>query len=139
MFIILTYLYFCQRAHFYRYGYGPYTDGIFTQSNYGIVTKMGFWLTPKLPAQSFLVTFKRYEDFPEIIEAVQELIKRGLIHSVPQLCLATQDVLANSYLKRLDIYKGEGPVPPEIWKKAQRELSMVGECAWLFYGRQTRA
>ncbi len=25
----------------FPYGFGPYSDGIFTQSNYGIVTKMG--------------------------------------------------------------------------------------------------
>jgi 4-cresol dehydrogenase (hydroxylating) len=30
----------------YKYGFGPYVDGIFTQSNYGIVTKMGLWLYP---------------------------------------------------------------------------------------------
>lgn len=30
----------------FQYGYGPYPDGIFTQSNLGIVTKMGFWLMP---------------------------------------------------------------------------------------------
>jgi hypothetical protein len=28
----------------FPYGFGPYHDGIFTQSNYGIVTKMGIWL-----------------------------------------------------------------------------------------------
>ena len=30
-------------------GLRPYLDGIFTQSNYGIVTKMGFWLMPEPP------------------------------------------------------------------------------------------
>lgn len=29
----------------FPYGFGPYHDGIFTQSNYGIVTKMGCKLT----------------------------------------------------------------------------------------------
>jgi 4-cresol dehydrogenase (hydroxylating) len=29
------------------YGLGPYLDGMFTQSNYGVVTKMGLWLLPK--------------------------------------------------------------------------------------------
>jgi 4-cresol dehydrogenase (hydroxylating) len=28
----------------YKYGMGPWVDGIFSQSNFGIVTKMGFWL-----------------------------------------------------------------------------------------------
>jgi hypothetical protein len=28
----------------FNYGFGPYNDGIFTQSSLGIVTKMGIWL-----------------------------------------------------------------------------------------------
>ncbi len=31
----------------YKSGCGPWIDGIFSQSNYGIVTKMGFWLMPQ--------------------------------------------------------------------------------------------
>ncbi len=31
----------------YKSGVGPWIDGIFSQSNYGIVTKMGFWLMPE--------------------------------------------------------------------------------------------
>src|SRR4029077_16090060 len=30
-----------------KYGPGPLLDGIFSQSNYGVVTKMGFWLMPE--------------------------------------------------------------------------------------------
>ncbi|EOH1484501.1 FAD-dependent oxidoreductase [Campylobacter coli] len=28
-------------------GYGSYVDGLFSQSNFGIVTKMGFWMRLK--------------------------------------------------------------------------------------------
>lgn len=31
----------------FKYGTGPYLDGIFTQSNYGIVVSMGIWLMPE--------------------------------------------------------------------------------------------
>jgi (+)-pinoresinol hydroxylase len=31
----------------YRYGFGPYVDGMFSQSNFGVVTKMGFFLFPE--------------------------------------------------------------------------------------------
>ena len=31
----------------YRYGIGPFLDGLFQQSNYGIVTKIGLWLMPE--------------------------------------------------------------------------------------------
>ncbi|MCP5144196.1 MAG: FAD-binding oxidoreductase [Gammaproteobacteria bacterium] len=30
-----------------RWGYGPWVDGLFRQSNMGVVTKMGFWLMPR--------------------------------------------------------------------------------------------
>ena len=31
----------------FKYGYGPYIDGMFSQSNFGVVTKMGIWLMPE--------------------------------------------------------------------------------------------
>src|SRR5579863_9279670 len=31
----------------YKSGFGPWIDGIFSQSNFGVVTKMGFWLLPQ--------------------------------------------------------------------------------------------
>ena len=34
----------------FPYGIGPYIDGIFTQSNMGIVTSVGLWLMPKTAA-----------------------------------------------------------------------------------------
>src|SRR5262245_60068797 len=33
-------------AYLYKWGVGPYLDGLFTQSNFGIVTKIGVWLMP---------------------------------------------------------------------------------------------
>ncbi len=37
----------------FKYGMGPLVDGLFSQSNFGIVTKMGFWLMPQ-PEAAFL-------------------------------------------------------------------------------------
>ena len=37
----------------YRYGVGPFLDGIFCQSNLGIVTRLGLWLMPEPEAFSF--------------------------------------------------------------------------------------
>ena len=53
----------------FKWGYGPYLDGIFTQSNYGIVTKMGLWLMPKPPAyKPFYIRFKDDDDVADIID-----------------------------------------------------------------------
>jgi len=43
--------------HTSKYSFGPILDGLFTQSNFGIVTRMGVWLLPRPPAvQSFPMT-----------------------------------------------------------------------------------
>jgi 4-cresol dehydrogenase (hydroxylating) len=34
-------------ARVYRYGVGPFLDGIFSQGNLGVVTRMTFWLAPR--------------------------------------------------------------------------------------------
>lgn len=31
----------------FPYGFGPYNDGLFSQSNLGVVTKMGIWVSDK--------------------------------------------------------------------------------------------
>ncbi len=47
----------------FRYGAGPNVDGLFAQSNFGIVTKMGFWLMPMPEAfLSGTVTAPRHQD-----------------------------------------------------------------------------
>lgn len=35
----------------FNYGFGPYNDGIFTQSSLGIVVKMGIWVRQSFPLQ----------------------------------------------------------------------------------------
>jgi len=58
----------------FPYGAGPTVDGLFAQSNFGIVTKMGFWLMP-MP-ETFLtgtVTVPRYGDLDKLIKEVNYL------------------------------------------------------------------
>jgi 4-cresol dehydrogenase (hydroxylating) len=64
----------------FKYGFGPYVDGIFSQSNFGIVTKMGLWLMP-LPETFFTgtVTVPRYGDFDALVKEVSYLEDSFLI------------------------------------------------------------
>lgn len=34
----------------FKYGFGPYADGTFTQTASAVITKMGFWISPQPPA-----------------------------------------------------------------------------------------
>jgi len=64
----------------YRYGYGPYVDGLFSQGNFGIVTKMGFWLLPEPEAYiSGTVFAPRRQDLIPLVDIVNYLEHLGVI------------------------------------------------------------
>lgn len=64
----------------YRYGFGPIVDGLFSQGNFGIVTKMGFWMMPR-PSHflSGSVSVRNYEDIIALVEGVNYLEDSGLV------------------------------------------------------------
>ena len=66
----------------YKWGVGPYLEGLFSQANYGIVTKMGLWLMPK-PEYFVSCVFEltREEDFPTLMDAMRRLQLNGAIKS----------------------------------------------------------
>jgi FAD/FMN-containing dehydrogenase len=70
----------------FKYGMGPLVDGLFSQSNFGIVTKMGFWLMPQPEAAlAFTAYAFRHDDGPDFIDALIELKYADLITSQTQI------------------------------------------------------
>jgi 4-cresol dehydrogenase (hydroxylating) len=71
-----------QAASVYRWGVGPVLDGLFTQSNLGIVTRMTIWLMPA-PAytQAFFFQCASEEDLSEVVEALRPLRLNGTLRS----------------------------------------------------------
>ncbi|HTV51235.1 MAG TPA: FAD-binding oxidoreductase [Steroidobacteraceae bacterium] len=70
----------------YKSGYGPWIDGIFSQSNFGIVTKMGFWLMPEPEAYlSGTVLCGRRDDLHALIRALNLLENAGITNGMPDL------------------------------------------------------
>ena len=58
----------------YRYGYGPWVDGLFSQGNFGVVTKMGFWLLPEPDAYlSGIVSVPKRQDLIPLVDVVNYL------------------------------------------------------------------
>jgi 4-cresol dehydrogenase (hydroxylating) flavoprotein subunit len=71
-----------QAAAVYKWGVGPYLDGLFTQSNLGIVTRLTFWLIPK-PAgfRAFLFSVRDPADVGGLVEALRRLRLAGTLRS----------------------------------------------------------
>lgn len=68
----------------YKYGVGPTVDGLFAQSNFGIVTKMGFWLMPAPDAYlSGNVHVPRFNDLHALIDVVSYLENIGVTNGMP--------------------------------------------------------
>lgn len=64
----------------FKWGYGPYVDGLFTQSNFGIVTKLGLWLMPRPPVyKPFMIRHGEMGDVARIVEAMRPLRVSNLI------------------------------------------------------------
>lgn len=73
--------------HVYKWGVGPYLDGLFAQSNLGIVVKAGIWLMPA-PEKFDFAAFE-YKAPPEklgaFIDDLRELVMARAIRSHPHL------------------------------------------------------
>jgi 4-cresol dehydrogenase (hydroxylating) len=70
----------------YKSGCGPWVDGIFSQGNYGIVTKMGFWLMPE--PEAFLrctVRVPRYKDLIPLVDTLNYLENSRIVTGFPDL------------------------------------------------------
>ncbi|KAI1168518.1 hypothetical protein F5B18DRAFT_595420 [Nemania serpens] len=117
----------------FPYGFGPYSDGIFSQSNYGIVTKMGMALMPNPGGyESFVYTFPKEEDLTQLIEIIRPLRIGNILENVAQLRHVIQSiaVLGNP---RSSYYTGNSAIPIEIIHEAASKIPL-GDHTWVYYG-----
>jgi 4-cresol dehydrogenase (hydroxylating) len=76
--------------HVSKYAFGPILDGLFAQSNYGIVTRLGVWFLPRPPAiRSFHFAFPDDADLEEVIELCRPL---KMSNFVPTLFRVANDL-----------------------------------------------
>lgn len=70
-------------THLYPYGVGPWLDGLFTQSNFGIVTSLGIWLMPRTEVVSHLVaSVAQFDAIAAVVDALRPLRMDGTLRSV---------------------------------------------------------
>ncbi|MDA0824736.1 MAG: FAD-binding oxidoreductase [Proteobacteria bacterium] len=114
----------------YKYGHGPWVDGLFTQSNFGVITQMGVWLLPEPPGyRPYMVTFPREDDIHQIIELVRPLKINMLIPNAA----TTVGLIWEAAVKvtKAHYYSGDGVMPDSARNKMAADLD-IGQ--WNFYG-----
>jgi len=69
-------------AEVYRWGVGPSLDGLFSQSNFGIVTRMTVWLMPAPEHyQAFLFQSSEEDSLSRFVERLRPLRMNGTLRS----------------------------------------------------------
>lgn len=114
----------------FKWGFGPTLDGMFTQSNYGITTKMGFWLMPKPPAyKPFEVIFENDDDIVEIVDALRPL---RMSNTIPNNVVIANILweAGSGNIPRSAYTTEPGHTPDPILKRIQDDTGMG---AWNLY------
>jgi 4-cresol dehydrogenase (hydroxylating) len=107
----------------FKWGYGPYLDGIFTQSNYGIVTKFGFWLMPAPPVfKPFVIQYQNEEDIVEIVETIRPLRINGIIPNAVVIAHALYE--APTKARRSDYVSGPGSISDDAVRKITKDHNL---------------
>ena len=76
----------------FRYGVGPYLDGIFTQSNFGIVTEMTIKLAPKPKEIELFFMDINDDEIPNAVQIIKQL-KKNLGDSIGGINLMNKERL----------------------------------------------
>ncbi|HTD51516.1 MAG TPA: FAD-dependent oxidoreductase [Thermoanaerobaculia bacterium] len=84
----------CHTWNTHKWGTGPVLDGLFAQSNYGIVTKAGVWLMPAPQHfNSFSFELREEKDLPALIDVMRRLALGGVFscahHLINDVCVLT--------------------------------------------------
>jgi (+)-pinoresinol hydroxylase len=136
----------------YKSGFGPWVDGIFSQSNFGVVTKMGFWLMPEPDAYlSGTVHVPRHGDLIPLVEIMTYLENTRITNGMPDL---GSQLLSIPMIWQIDKWnRGEGPPPldaelsallaksesggsPELEAYALKKGISYWSCKLSFYGAE---
>lgn len=103
-----------------RWGVGPYFDGIFVQSNLGVVTKMTVWLTPKPKyVQDFTCIMKHSSSLETMIDTLQRLVLEGTINDNCFHFWNSYKILAREGTYPWKIMKGKTPLSLQEFKGAE--------------------
>ncbi|UCZ59356.1 FAD-binding oxidoreductase [Mycolicibacterium phocaicum] len=122
--------------HVSKRGFGPSADGIFMQSNFGIVTKIGLWVMrrPDFYIYGF-ITVPQPDDIAALVEALRPLLLDGTIPNQPEVFNDFAALAEGA--KKADVWPNPGRVPAEVLDGFRKKS---GAGAWnlrfALYGRE---
>ena len=114
----------------FKFGYGPWIDGLFTQSDFAVPTKVGMWMMPQPPAfKTFMVTVPQEDGLAPLLDVLGPLKLNMVLPNGVAVSNALHEV-ALLGKKRSD-YANRGPMAASAIKEAG-EAHGLGY--WNLYG-----
>lgn len=114
-----------QAAEVYHWGVGAYLDGIFSQSNFGIITQMTIWL---MPAPEYLQAFFCTVDkkaLPLLIDSLRPLRLEGTLKSAIHIVNADKAISAFGQYPWNEV-NNVTPLPRDWLAKVSKERNVGG-------------
>ncbi|HEV8416791.1 MAG TPA: FAD-binding oxidoreductase [Bryobacteraceae bacterium] len=111
-----------QAGPVYRWGAGPTLEGLFSQSNLGIVTRMTIWLMPAPEHfEAFFFQCNRADQLAGLIEALRPLRMQGILRSTVHIA-NDYKVLAGIQQYPWQETGGQTPLRPELMAQLRSRL-----------------
>lgn len=121
-------------ARIYSYGVGPALDGLFCQSNFGIVTKIGLWLAPEPEVFNFFfVRLADDEDIVPFVDRLRPLRLSGIVQSAVHIGNDYR-IFSSRGRYPFDATNGITPLPQALRVRMRRTLGLG---AWNVAGALT--
>ncbi len=105
----------------YRYGVGPFLDGLFCQSNCGIVTEIGLWLMPRPEAFcAFFFSVDREDDLERVVGRLAPLRRSDILKSAIHIGNDLR-ILSSKLTYPYDRTDGQMPLPDAVRCQLRQE------------------
>lgn len=99
-----------ESQYVYKGGFGPSVDGLFSQSNLGIVVSAGIWMHPRPDViAACLISVPAVSDLASLVDLVRPLMLDRTIDSV--VIVGNALAIASQIMPRVAVYDGDGPIP----------------------------
>ncbi|KAK1752660.1 hypothetical protein QBC47DRAFT_432280 [Echria macrotheca] len=117
-----------------KFTFGPSVEGLFLQSNLGVVTKMGIWLAPRPEAyMSCSFGMPAWTDLEVMVDVFGVMRRDGTINSLVWFTSLIETLCISG--RREDYWKGAGPIPDWRLDELQKETGYGHWYArWGLYG-----
>ncbi len=118
-------------AHVFPWGIGPSLDGLFTQSNFGVVTKLCMHLMPKSPmVEAFALRLNSDQQLGRAVDRLRELRLAEVVRSTVHIA---NDLRVLSSRDRFQAEIADSPSPlPEDVRNRLRKTAGLG--TWNIFG-----